>query len=101
VVPFELTIEHHTGSKRGDFKGIIWGDCTVCGAKKRVFSFTGNHRTPLREEKPSCTCGHAAFVVAECERIEREDGMMGFFDQGVVVGQCAQCGRHRALVHTD
>jgi hypothetical protein len=101
VVPFELTIGHHTGSKRGDFKGVIWGDCTVCGAKKRVFSFTGNHRKPLHEEKPICTCGHAAFVVAECERIERDDGMMGFFDEGVVVGQCAQCGRNRALVHTD
>jgi hypothetical protein len=101
VVPFKLTLEHHTGSKRGDFKGVIWGDCTVCGARKRVFSFTGTHRKPLREEKPTCACGHAAFVVAELERIERDDGMMGFFDEGVVVGKCAHCGQNRALAHTD
>jgi hypothetical protein len=101
VVPFELTIEHHTGSKRGDFKGVIWGDCTKCGARKRLFSFTGTHRTPLREEKPACTCGHTTFAVAEMERIERDDGMMGFFDEGVVVGQCAHCGANRTLVRTD
>jgi hypothetical protein len=101
VVAFELTIEHHTGSNRGDFKGVIWGTCTECGTRKRVFSFTGNHRKPLREETPTCTCGHAAFVVAECERIERDDGMMGFFDEGVVVGKCVKCGHLRALVHTD
>jgi hypothetical protein len=64
-------------------------------------SFTGKHRTPLREENPSCTCGHAAFVVAEMERIERDDGLMGFFDEGVVVGQCAHCGKNQALVRTD
>jgi hypothetical protein len=101
VVPFELTIETHTGSKRGNFKGVIWGDCTVCGTRKRVFSFTGNHRKPLRQDKPTCTCGHAAFVVAEMERIERDDGMMGFFDEGVVVGKCARCGQNRNLVQTD
>lgn len=101
VAPFELTIEHHTGSKRGDFKGAIWGVCTVCGTKKRVFRFTGQHREPLREEKPACTCGHTGFLVGECERIERDDGMMGFFDEGVVVGKCARCGRKRTLVYTD
>jgi len=101
VVPLELEIEHHTGSKRGDFKGVIWGVCTECGTRKRVFSYTGSHRKPVREEKPRCTCGHAAFVVAEMERIERDDGIMGFFDEGVVVGQCAQCGRNRVMVRTD
>ena len=101
VVPFELTIEHHTGSKHGDFKGVIWGDCTVCGTRKRVFSFTGNHRKPLREEKPTCTCGHTAFLVAECERMEGDQGITGFFDEGVVVGKCSHCGRNRVLVFTD
>ena len=101
VVPFELTIEHHTGSKRGDFKGLIWGDCTKCGTRKRLFSYTGTHRTPLREEKPSCTCDQTAFVVAEMERFERDEGIMGFFDEGVVVGQCAHCGKNRTLVCTD
>ena len=101
VVPFELTIEHHTGSKKGNFKGLIWGVCAECGSRKRVFSFTGKHRERLREEKPVCRCGNGSFLVGECERIERDDGMMGFFDEGVVVGKCSACGRNRALVYTD
>jgi hypothetical protein len=72
VVPFKLTIEHHTGSKKGNFRGTITGRCSECGETKRVFSFTGTHREPLREEKPACKCGHTEFVVAECERIERD-----------------------------
>ena len=31
LVAFELTVEHHSGSKEGDFKGMIWGKCTKCG----------------------------------------------------------------------
>ena len=27
IVPFDITIEHHTGSEEGDFKGIITGEC--------------------------------------------------------------------------
>jgi hypothetical protein len=26
---------------------------------------------------------------------------LGFFDEGVVVGQCSRCGRNQRLVHTD
>jgi len=101
AVPFELTIEHHTGSKKGNFKGMIWGECTECGSRKRVFSFTGEHRKQLREEKPACGCGNASFLVGECERIGGDEGVMGFFDEGVVVGKCSHCGRNRALVYTD
>jgi hypothetical protein len=39
--------------------------------------------------------------VAEVERIERDEGLPGFFDQGVVVGQCSQCGHNQVVVHTD
>jgi len=101
VVAFEMTIGHHTGSKKGDFKGVIWGECVECGSKKRLFSFTGKHRKRLREEKPVCECGNRSFVVAECERIEGDEGVMGFFDEGVVVGNCCRCGRNRAFVYTD
>lgn len=101
IVPFELTVEHHSGSKKGDFKGVIFGLCTECGGKKRLFSFTGKHRERTREEKPKCTCGNEYYVVGECERIEREEGIMGFFDEGVVVGMCSRCGRKRAIVYTD
>lgn len=101
VVPLDLTIEHHTGSRKGDFKGVIFARCSSCGSRERVFSFTGEHRTRLREENPVCACGNERFYVGECERIERDEGVLGFFDEGVVVGQCSQCGRNRVLVYTD
>lgn len=101
VVPLELTIEHHTGSKKSNFRGVIWAQCSECGGKERIFSFTGQHRKPEREEKPACECGNARFLVGECERIEGDEGMLGFFDEGVVVGQCSACGRNHALVYTD
>lgn len=101
TVPFGLTIEHHTGSRRGDFKGRIWGQCSICGYRTRIFSFTGEHRKPLREETPACRCGGTDFYVGECERIEGGEGLAGFFDEGVVVGLCSQCGRNRVLVETD
>lgn len=101
VVPFELTIEHHTGSAKGDFKGVILGRCSECGGKERLFSFTGSHRARLREEKPPCKCGNASFFAGNCERIEGDEGLRGFFDEGVIVGQCSRCGRNHAFVYTD
>ncbi len=98
---FEVTIEHHTGSKRGDFKGVIRGACAECGHGQRLFAFTGEHRKPHREESPACGCGNRSFLVGECERIEGEEGLMGFFDEGVVVGRCVRCGRNHAFVYTD
>jgi hypothetical protein len=101
VVPLELTIEHHTGARKGNFRGVIYGRCKECGGRKRVFSFTGEHREPVKEERPVCRCGNASFLVGECERIERDEGVLGFFDEGVVVGMCAACGRKRVMVETD
>ena len=101
AVPLALRIEHHTGSKKGDFKGLIFGRCSECGREERIFSFTGKHRKRLRDETPACQCGSAHFLVAECERIEGDEGLLGFFDEGVVVGQCSQCGRNQAFVYTD
>jgi hypothetical protein len=101
VVPLALTIEHHTGSKKGNFKGVVLGRCTECGRQERVFSFTGKQRKRLRQEQPKCTCGNTRFWVAMVERIEGDQGLPGFFDEGVVVGQCSQCGRNQAFVYTD
>jgi hypothetical protein len=101
VVPLELTIEYHTGSKEGNFRGVIHSLCLQCGRTKTAFSFTGAHRKREREEKPACKCGHKGFWVAKCERIEGDDGMMGFFDEGVIVGQCSACGTVRAFVTID
>ena len=101
IVPFELTVEHHTGSKKGNFRGVITGVCSECGSEKQLFSFTGSHRKRSRSTRPVCKCGHKEFFVGECERIEGDEGVMGFFDEGVVVGKCALCGQNRAIVYTD
>lgn len=101
VVPLALTIEHHTGSKKGDFKGKIIGRCGTCGRKFSVLSFTGPQRRFVSEEQPACRCGSVHFLVGECERIEGNDGLLGFFDEGVIVGKCGTCGRNRAFVYTD
>lgn len=58
VVPFALTIEHHTGSRKGNFKGVILGRCSECGGERRLLSFTGAHRGRLRDERPVCACGN-------------------------------------------
>ena len=96
-----LTVEHHSGSKPGKFRGVIYGECSGCAKKGIVYRFTGSHREKTRQEKPSCSCGNRYFLVAELERFESEDGLAGFFDEGVVVGKCASCNRNRVIVSTD
>jgi len=100
-VAFEVTIEHHTGSRKGDFKGVMWVKCTECGNRQQLLSFTGEHRKQLREEEPACACGNGAFMVGECDRIEGDEGLRGFFDEGVLVGKCRRCGRNRVFVYID
>jgi hypothetical protein len=98
---FRVTIEHHTGSEEWDFKGVIWGECNKCGYLNRLFTFTGESRKLLREERPACECGERDFMLGMCERIEGEQGIPGFFDEGVIVGKCNRCNRNRAFVYTD
>jgi len=101
ITPLALTIEHHTGSKKANFKGVVTGQCSGCGAQRQVFKFTGGHRAPKNVHKPKCSCGSDRFYVASCERYEEDQGMPGFFDEGVIVGQCAECGKLRAFIYTD
>jgi hypothetical protein len=101
VIPMKLTIEHHTGSKKKNFRGVIRAKCSQCGEQTRIFSFTGARRKPERKEKPSCKCGSNLFFVCELERIERDEGVPGFFDEGVVVGKCSECGKNQVFVYTD
>lgn len=98
---FKLTIEHHAGSAEFNFKGIILGECASCGYLMRLFTFTGSHRQKLREERPECECGNRLFTVGLCERFEGEQGITGFFDEGVIAGKCTLCQRNRAFVFTD
>ncbi len=98
---FRITIEHHSGSEEWNFRGIIWGECDECGHLMRLFTFTGEHRKMLREERSECECGNRIFTAGQCERFEVEEGIPGFFDEGVIVGKCTQCNRNRAFVYTD
>jgi hypothetical protein len=96
-----VTIEHYTGSRKVDFKGVILARCSECNCEERIFSFTGEHRKCLRQDKSVCECGNTSFWVAMVERIEGDQGLPGFFDEGVIVGQCYRCGQRVALVYTD
>ena len=98
---FKLTIEHHTGSEDWNFRGIIWGECSECGYLMRLFTFTGEHREKIREERPECDCGNRTFLAGECDRTEGEHGIPGFFDEGVIAGKCTSCNRNKAIVFID
>ena len=101
VVPIELSFEHHSGSKKGKFKGVITGRCSRCASEERLFSFTGEGRERLRVQNPVCKCGGTEFLAGNCERIEGDEGLWGFFDEGIIVGQCSHCGKNHAFVYTD
>lgn len=101
VIPVTLDIEHHTGSTGDNFRGIIRVTCSNCGDQFQFLSFTGEHRKPEFMETPKCVCGSTRFLTAESEHYEGDEGIPGFFDEGIVAGQCAECGRHQAFVFTD
>lgn len=101
VIAFAVTIEHQAGSKERNFRGLIHGVCKLCGRRQRLFLFGREHRETLRTETPACTCGNEDFLVAECDRMEREGAVPGFFDEGVVAGRCSRCGENRAFVYID
>lgn len=100
-IKLKLTIEYHTGSEEWNFRGIIWGECTSCGYLMRLFTFTGEHRQKLREERPECDCGNKVFISGICERIEGDQGIPGFCDEGVITGKCTSCNRNKAIVFID
>ncbi|MGD2145998.1 MAG: hypothetical protein PVH41_04835 [Anaerolineae bacterium] len=101
VVPLAVRLDHHTGSKPGDFKGVVLGRCSLCGLEARIFTFTGDHRKRVRQETPICDCGHQHFWVAMVERIEGGQGLSGFFDEGVIVAKCSRCRQFALLASTD
>lgn len=103
IAPVELTVEHDEGDKPGDFHGVVWMKCVRCGEQRVLLAVTASpERGPLAQvERPACECGAKAFYVVLCERIEVWDGVPSFFDEGVMAGQCASCGRLRSIVFTD
>jgi len=98
---WEVVLDHHTGSEWTDFKGIVLGRCVACHDLVELLSFTGPHRRSERAEAMVCPCGSTKFSTAMCERYEGEDGIPGFFDEGVIVGKCADCLRNVVVALTD
>lgn len=98
---FVVVVEHHTGSRPANFRGKIRGRCLACGSEAQLYSFTGRRRRLLRETPVVCNCGQELFVVGEGERFEDEEGLPGFFDEGVVVARCIGCGRNHVVVEID
>lgn len=101
AVPLELTVETHSGSTNANFRGVIHGRCPGCGGETDIFRFTGPHRQAEGQQCLTCRCGGAAFWLTICERIEGDEGLPGFFDEGVVAGRCAACGRQQLIVAFD
>jgi len=107
ITPLRIKLEHHAGYRLGssisnDFVGIFWGTCTKCDKKIKFFSITNEYSKTVRVEYPKCgKCGNDAFYVLECERYEGENGLKGFFDEGIVVGKCSECNTLMVIVQTD
>lgn len=113
IAPLLVTIETHTGSVRVDFRGRIIAQCGLCDKVFQVLEKTGSvlnqvtgrleARQAERTEQAKCECGGLAFFAASCHRFETSagGGLSGFYDEGVVVGQCPQCGRCRVFARLD
>ncbi len=108
--PVTLFVCHQRGSVPRDFRGEIHATCTSCAREWLAFgqvwrdpnqpaaswprSFPAEQLA--REDRPTCGCGHSAFFVATCERMEG-----WHFDEGVVVASCARCGDEWVLAEYD
>lgn len=113
IAPLLITVEHHTGSGFGDFHGRILAQCGLCDRAFEALHKTGSTLNPAtgqleprgleRREQARCGCGNAAFFVGSCNRFETEagGGLDGFYDEGVVVGQCPQCGQCHVFAYLD
>lgn len=99
--PYEIYITFHAESQPYDFHGILYGRCAVCGEWQVLFSVTGEAPRTVRRESPVCVCGGKRFYLAMLERYEGANGFAGWFDAGVIAGQCATCGQHLELLRTD
>jgi hypothetical protein len=99
--PYRVDVTEHEGSERGDFHGVVAGTCRSCGATETLFSCTREAPIVTGHSQVRCECGGEWFWVGLLERYEGEEGLPGFFDEGVVAGQCALCGQNRAVVFTD
>ncbi len=101
VVPFEVNLEHQNCGSPVDFHGTIWLQCSVCGEKQEYLSILVEGGKLINTEQCKCKCDNTTFYVASCDRIEVWDGQPSFFDEGVVVGKCSNCGSMVRIAMTD
>ena len=101
AVPLRLTIMHQSCSTEMDFKGTILGTCFECANTEEKFHYTRPESDPGPKEEPSCECGNPYFFMLGVERFEADGGVPWFFDDGVIVGKCSQCGKCRQFVSYD
>ena len=99
--PYNVVVSELEGSEKGDFHGTVSGTCRSCGTNEVLFSCTSGAQAVTRTEQVRCECGGLWFWVAMLDRYEGEEGLPGFFDEGVLAGQCALCGQNRAIIFTD
>ena len=98
---WEVAVEHHTGSKATDFRGVVYGLCTRCRETAVLFAFSGPHRRPVLTEYLVCPCGTATVSVGMCEREAGAHGTPGGKNAGVLVDKCTACARNAVVVWTD
>ena len=101
LAPQAVTVKHHKRSQPRDFRGVIAAACEGCGGEATVFSYTALEPEPEREERLRCECGAGYFWLMIGDRIEGDDGLPGFFDEGVVAARCARCARQQIVVYYD
>ncbi len=105
VIPFSVTISYSVACDKNrpslDFAGTVFGTCSQCGLSIILFSIKRNNQPEEERERPTCSCGSDTYIVCLCERYEGSSGFEGFFDEGVIAGECAVCGTHRTFLFTD
>jgi len=87
--------------------GCVYGadegpvNCGTPHTLVELLSFTGPHRRSERAEAMMCPCRSTKLSIAMCGRYKCEDGIPGFFDEGVIVGKCTDCLRNVVVALTD
>lgn len=105
VVPFTLRISYSDACDDArpaqDFAGTVFGTCSKCGSTDSIFGIIRGNWPETEQEHPVCSCGSDSFILCMCERYEGAYGLQGFFDEGVLVGRCSNCGIPRTFLFTD
>jgi len=104
-VALRMKITEYDDSQQHDFHGSVDGECAQFGSSWQLFEVASsrcvdgewqNNRQIAKVEHPVCHCGGEAFYTAIYNLYESD-----FFDEGVLVGKCAKCGKNKVFVRLD